>query len=52
MAREATNRILEMVEEGFFTSEQIMQCCLRFMSEDDVAIMATAEELCIWHEDE
>ena len=44
MTREATNRILEMVEEGILDRDQVIMSCLKYMSEDDVADMAHANE--------
>lgn len=36
MAREYTNKILEMVEEGFFDKDQLILELLNWMSEADV----------------
>lgn len=44
MAREATTRILEMVDEGILDRDTIIMACLKYMSEDDVADMAHANE--------
>lgn len=43
MMRKATNKLLEMVEEGALDSKQVMKACLGYMSEADVADMASAE---------
>ena len=43
--REATNRILEMIEEGILDPETVVKCCLAYMSEHDVKDMAEREEL-------
>ena len=51
MSREATNRILEMVEEGILDRDQVIMSCLKYMSEDDVADMAHANEF-FYEEDE
>ena len=40
--REATNKILEMVEDGLLDRDQVIMACLKYMSEDDVADMARA----------
>ena len=40
--RQATNRILEMVEEGVLDRDTVIMACLNYMSEDDVADMAHA----------
>ncbi len=42
--REATNRILELVEEGLLDRDTVILACLKYMSEDDVADMAHANE--------
>ena len=52
MTREATNRLYEMVEEGILTWEQIAEAALCYMSEDDVADMAHANEFVLNEEDE
>jgi len=38
--RQATNKILEMVEEGILNRDDVILACLKYMSEDDVADMA------------
>jgi hypothetical protein len=42
--REATERILEMVEDGLLDKDTVIMACLKYMSEDDVADMAHANE--------
>jgi hypothetical protein len=44
MTRKATNRILEMIEEGLLDRDNVILACLKYMSEDDVADMAHANE--------
>jgi len=44
MTRKATNKILEMVEEGLLNKDTVIMACLKYMSEDDVADMAHANE--------
>lgn len=44
MTREATNRILELVEEGILDRDEVIMACLKYMSEDEVADMAHANE--------
>ncbi len=39
MTREATNRLLEMVEEGILDKDNVILCCVNYMSEDEVADM-------------
>lgn len=42
MTRKATNKILEMIEEGLLDRDTVIIACLKYMSEDDVADMAHA----------
>jgi hypothetical protein len=39
MTREATNRLLEMIEEGLLDRDTVIMACVKYMSEDDVADM-------------
>jgi hypothetical protein len=39
VAREATNRLLEMCDEGIMDKDQVILACVNYMSEDDVADM-------------
>ncbi len=45
MTREATNKVLEMVEEGLLDRDTVIMACLKYMSEDDVRDMAHANEI-------
>ena len=38
--RDATNKILEMIDEGLLDARAVAQMCLKYMSEDAVADMA------------
>ena len=42
--RQATERVLEMVEDGLLDRDTVIMACLKYMSEDDVADMAHANE--------
>ena len=44
MAREATNKVLELVEEGVLDRDTVIMACLKYMSESDVADMAHCNE--------
>jgi hypothetical protein len=44
MTREATNRILELIEEGVLDRDTVIMAALKYMSEDEVADMANANE--------
>ena len=43
--REATNKILEMIEDGILDRDTVIMAALKYMSEDEVADMARANEL-------
>ena len=43
--RKATNKFLEMVEEGLLDPVEAVRMCVSWMSEDDVAEMMKANEL-------
>ena len=50
--REATNRILELVEEGMLDRDAVIMACLKYMSEDDVSDMAHANEFFLDEDEE
>jgi len=52
MIREATNRVLEMIEEGLLDPMTVVQAALCYMSEDDVADMCHANDFFYEEEDE
>lgn len=39
MTRQATNRLLEMTEEGLLDRDTVIMACVKYMSEDEVADM-------------
>ena len=43
--RKSTNKILEMIDECVLDPKYVVLMCLKWMSEDDVAEMAEANEL-------
>ena len=45
--RQATDKVLEMVEEGILDKDTVIMACLSYMSEDDVADMAQINEFFI-----
>ena len=45
MTRQATKKILEMIEEGILDKDNVIMCCLKYMAEADVADMAHVNEL-------
>ena len=50
--RRATDKILEMVEEGILDRDMVIMSCLKYMSEDDVADMAQMNEFFINDEED
>ena len=53
MTRQATNRLLEMIEEGILERDTVIMACVKYMSEDDVADMMHINEFDYrWDEDE
>ena len=52
MTSQATDKILEMVEEGILDKDTVIMSCLKYMSEDDVADMAHSNELFINEEED
>lgn len=52
MTRQTTNKILELVEEGLLDRDTVIMACLKYMSEDDVADMARANEFFMEEDDE
>ena len=51
MTRQATNKILEMVDDGILDKDTVIMFCLKYMSEDDVADMAHSNEFFINEEE-
>ena len=49
--RKATDKILDMVDEGILDKDMVIMSCLKYMSEDDVADMAHCNEFFL-NEDE
>jgi len=43
--RTMTNKILEAVEAGLIDKDMLIMACLKYMSEDEVADMAHANDL-------
>lgn len=51
MTREASNKLLEMIDEGLLSAGSVVMMCLKWMSEDDVKDMCEANEI-YFEEDE
>ena len=43
--RKETNKLLEMIEEGLLDPKQVVNMCVSYMSEADVADMMDCNEL-------
>jgi len=52
MTREATRRLLAMMDEGLISAEAVAEMALAYMSEDDVKDMCLANDLLIDEDDE
>jgi hypothetical protein len=52
MTRNATNKLLELLEEGMLDKDQVILACLKYMSEDDVEDMCECNEFFEVEEDE
>lgn len=52
MAREYTNKLLEMVDEGLLDKDTVIMACLKYMSESDVQDMMEANEFILEDEEE
>lgn len=50
--RAATNKVLEMIDEGLINPRDLVVMCLKWMSEDDVEEMCKANEIYLDEEDE
>lgn len=50
--RNTTNKVLNLADEGLISYRTLAEMALKWMSEDDVAEMARANELFIDDEDE
>ena len=44
MTREATNKLLQAIEEGLLDRDTVIMACIKYMSEDDVADMCHCNE--------
>lgn len=43
--RKATNKLLELIDDGIISAEDVVTMCLKWMSEDDVEDMCKANEI-------
>ena len=43
--RKATNRLLELVDDGMISARAVVVMCLKWMSEDNVAEMLQANDI-------
>ena len=51
-AREKTCEVLDLVDQGVLTAQQVMEACLSYMSESEVADMARINGFTMSEEDE
>ena len=52
MTREATNKLLEMVEEGILDKDNVIMACVKYLSESDVEEMCHINEFFTLGEDD
>ena len=52
MTRDATTKLLEMVEEGILDRDAVILACLNYMSEADVADMCRSNDFFDLEDDE
>ena len=52
MTRQATTKLLEMIEEGILNRDTVIMACVKYMSEDDVADMCHCNEFFEYDEEE
>jgi hypothetical protein len=45
MARQYTNQLLEMIEQGLVSESSVVLMCMNYMSEDDVKDMMECNDL-------
>ena len=50
--RKVTNQLLELIEEGVLDPQAVVEACLSYMSEADVADMARSNELILEEEED
>jgi hypothetical protein len=43
--RQATNKLIDMMDEGLISAEMVAEMCLAYMSEDDVADMMRSNDI-------
>lgn len=51
MTRKASNKLLEMIEEGTLDRDTVILACLKYMSEDDVLDMMRSNEMIAYCDD-
>ena len=52
MTRQATVRLLELLDEGVLDKDTVIMACVKYMSEDDVADMCHVNEFFYDDEDD
>jgi len=50
--RKVTNQLLELIDDGILDPQTVLEACLKYMSEDDVADMAHSNEFLEEEEDD
>jgi hypothetical protein len=52
MTREATTKLLDMIDEGLLDRDTVIMACVKYMSEDDVADMCHCNEFFLDEDEE
>jgi len=52
MTRQATNKLLEAIENGLLDRDTVIMACVKYMSEDEVADMCHHNEFFFYEEGE
>jgi hypothetical protein len=52
MTRQATNKLLEAIENGLLDRDTVIMACVNYMSEDEVADMCHHNEFFFYEEGE
>lgn len=52
MTRKITNKLMDMIDQGLVDRDTVIQACLMYMSEDEVADMCHVNEFILHQDDE
>lgn len=52
MTRQVTNKLLDMIDEGMLDRDTVIQACLMYMNDDEVADMCHCNEFILAQDEE